>query len=191
MSLSIAQQTATEKVLVPTVYFVELALATATQRFCSWNAPINWGGQLWSGVGTLGNISEIEHSEDLDARSLTLSLNIAQQSWLTIAVGAVQEYSGRDARIYFCPLNEGYQLIDTPQLCWTGFMDTMSVGIDGDSGSIQLRCENSVHRLKRQPILRLNAANQKLKYPTDTGFDYLTDLISKPQLWLSKRFQGI
>jgi hypothetical protein len=43
--------------------------------------------------------------------------------------------------------------------------------------------------LKRQPALRLNAAQQKKRYPTDTGFDYLTDLIANPQVWLSKKFQ--
>lgn len=191
MTLSIAQQSSLEKVVVPTIYFVELALASGTQRFSSWNAPITWGGNTYAGLGTLGSIGKIEHSEDLDARSIVLSLNLAQQAWLAIAVGAVAEYSGRDCRIYFCPLDDGYQLIGTPQLCWAGFMDTMSVGIDGDTGSIQLTCENSVYRLKRQPVLRLNAANQKVLYPADTGFDYLTDLIANPQLWVSKRFQGI
>lgn len=191
MSLTAAQQLAMEQVLVPTVYFVELALASGTQRFSTWNHAISWGGHEWAGVGTLGSIGTIEHGEDLDARSVVLTLNVAQQSWLSIAVGAVPEYSGRDARIYFAALTPAYQMIDVPVLCWTGFMDTLTVGIDGDSGSIQLTCENSVYRLKRQPVLRINAAQHRAKHPSDTGLDYLNDLIANPQLWLSKRFQEV
>jgi hypothetical protein len=70
-------------------------------------------------------------------------------------------------------------------------MDTVVVGVDGEQGKAILKCETSAYGLKRRPSLRLNAAQQKQKYPTDTGLDYLTDLIANPQLWLSKKFQQI
>lgn len=70
-------------------------------------------------------------------------------------------------------------------------MDIMTIGLEEDSSTIVLRCETSAYSLKRKPALRMNAPQQKKKYPTDTGFDYLNDLIANPQTWLSKKFQRI
>ena len=130
----------------------------------------------------------MEESEGTESKSLTFTLNLAQASYLSLAVGNVEEYRGKAAKMYFAPLDESFQLIGTPVLCWRGIMDTMAVSIEGQEGSIQLKCETSAYGLKRQPGLRLNAAQQKQRYPTDTGFDYLTDLIANPVVWTSKKF---
>jgi len=103
----------------------------------------------------------------------------------------VREYRGREAKMYMCPLDDQFRLIGTPTICWRGFMDIMTIGIEEDNSSIALRCETSAYSLKRKPALRMNAPQQKNRYPTDTGFDYLNSLISDPQVWLSKKFQRI
>lgn len=143
----------------------------------------------WIGLGTLGAVDPIEESDSIDAKGLSFTLNHAQPTWLAAAVGPVEEYRGRNARLYCCPLNENFQLIDAPELCWRGIMDTMSIGMQGETGQIILRCETSAYGLKRRQPLRINAAQQKKRHPADTGLDYLTSLIAQPQLWLSKRFQ--
>lgn len=143
----------------------------------------------WVGLGSLGGVSPIEEADSLDAKSLSFTLNLAQPEWKAIALGDVAEYRGRPAKLYFCPLDDNGKLIDTPQICWRGVMDAMSLGIDGEEGSITLKCETSAYGLKRRASMRVNAAQQKKKYPNDTGLDYLTSLIAQPQVWLSKRFQ--
>ena len=74
-------------------------------------------------------------------------------------------------------------------------MDVIAVSVDGENkeagGTISLRCEPAAKRLRRRNALRVNAAQQKLAYPTDTGFDYQADLIANPQTWLSRLFQSI
>lgn len=189
MTTSTNQQAALEKANVRVVYFAEFQFLTATSRLSTWNQTISWGGYEWLGVGALGAIGAVEESDGLEAKSLNFTLNAAQQSWLALAVGSVEEYRGRTAKLYMCPLDENYALIDTPVLCWTGIMDTVSIGIDGEEGQIVLKCETSAYGLKRQPALRLNPAQHKQKHPNDLGLDYLPDLIAKPQLWLSKLFQ--
>jgi hypothetical protein len=186
-----AQQAALEKAVVPVAYFAMFDFATAAVRVSNFNQSVDWGGYTWTGLGALGNISEVEESDGVESKSLNFTLNVAQKSLLSLAVGPVEEYRGRDARLYMCPLTENLQLIDTPVLCWRGIMDMMSVGIEGEEGQIILKCETSAHGLKRQPALRMNAVQQRAKYPTDTGFDYLNSLIAEPQLWLSRRFQSI
>lgn len=186
-----AQQTELEKPVVRVVYFAEFHFLGGVARLCTWNHTIPWGGHEWLGLGALGSISAVEESDGLEARSLSFTLNAAEKTWLALAAGPVEEYRGRNAKLYMCPLSENLQLIDTPVLCWSGIMDMVSIGIDGEDGQIVLKCETSAFGLKRRPALRMNGAQQKQKYPTDTGFDYLPDLIAKPQTWLSKNFQRV
>lgn len=184
-----AQNTALAQPVVRIVYFVLFEFAGGTSRLSTANFPITWGGFTWSGVGAIGTIGTVEESDGLEARPLSFKINSAQPTWLALAMGDVEEYRGRRAKMYMCPLTEGFQLIDTPELCWSGTMDTVMIGMEGESGSITLRCETSAYGLKRKPARRLNAAQHKKEYPTDSGLDYLVDLIATPQVWLTTRFQ--
>jgi hypothetical protein len=186
-----AQQTALEKPVVRTAWFLELQFAAGTLRVCSFGQTFAWGGFDWIGLGSLGKISAVDESAGVASSAMMFSLNVAQTSLLAIALGAVENYRGRAAKLYFCPLDETGVLIDTPEICWRGLMDTMSAGVDGEEGQITLKCETSAFGIKRIPSLRLNAAQQRQRHSTDTGFDYLTGLIAQPQLWLSKKFQQV
>lgn len=149
------------------------------------------GGVLWKGLGALGSVDSIQEANSLDTKALNFGLNAADLAWLALAIGDVEDYCGQPAKLYFCPLNENFQLVGTPEICWRGLMDLITVGIDVDGkGRINLKCETTAYGLKRLNSLRMNAAQQKKRHPTDTGFDYLTSLISQPQLWLTKRFQS-
>lgn len=186
-----AQQDALAKPMATVAYFLELQFAAATARFCSYSNTFGWGGYEWTGLGLIGNISPIDESAGVASSAMTFGLNIANELLNAIAVGEVESYRGRKAKLYFCPLTENGALIDTPEICWRGIMDTMTAGADGEQGQVILKCETSAYGIKRRPLQRLNAAQQKQRHPTDTGFDYLTGLVSQPQLWLSRRFQQI
>jgi hypothetical protein len=196
MTLSVDQQAELEKPKVETAWFLEMQYLSGTVRVCNYGQTYNWGGFDWIGLGSFGNISPIDESAGVMSSAMLFTLNIAQTETLALAVGGVEQYRGRPAKLYFCPLNENGMLIDTPQICWRGNMDTVSVGIDGDAGQIVLKCETSAFTLKRRTALRLNDAqqNQRMQQqglPPDTGFQFLNSLISQPQLWLSRKFQSI
>lgn len=184
-----AQKAELAKSVTRVVYFAEFQFKDFTSRLSTANFPITWGGFEWAGTGSIGTISAVEESDGMESRPLNFTINAAQPAWLALAIGDAESYRGRPARLYMCPLDESFRLVDTPVRCWSGSMDMVSVGINGDSGTITLKCETSAFGLKRRPHLRLNAAQQKKLHPTDTAFDYLTDLIANPGVWISKRFQ--
>jgi len=189
--LSAGQQTELEKPVTRVVYFVELQLSTGTQRISTFNQPITWGGYTWSGFGQLVNISQVQEEEGSEAKGINLTIVAAESSWLALAIGPVEEYRGLPIKLYMCPLDNTFQLVGTPVQVWRGTMDMVVVSVDENGeGGVNIKCETSAFSLKRRPVFRINAAQQKQKYPTDTGFDYLTDLIANPQLWLSKKFQA-
>lgn len=185
------QQTELEKPVTRAVYFVELDFSSDVQRISTAMQTISWGGFDWIGLGSVLDISPVEEEEGLTPRALNFSINIAQPSWLALAIGPTGEYSGRYAKLYLCPLNEQFQLVDTPELCWTGNMQTITVTADQDGAQAVLTCETSAFDLKRSSGLRLNDVQHKKKYPSDLGFEYQADLKRKPQTWLSKRFQQV
>lgn len=184
-----AQNAELAKPVTRVVYFVEFQFASSTSRLSTANFPIDWGGYTWSGVGSIGTIGAIQESDGLDSRPLSFTINSAQPAWIALAVGDVESYRGRPARVYMCPLDESFQLVGTPERCWSGIMDMVEVSYQGDTGTITLKCETSAFGLKRRPSLRINAAQQRKAYPGDSGLDYLVDLIANPQTWLSKLFQ--
>jgi hypothetical protein len=191
MSLDSSQQTELEKPFTRYAYFVELQFVSGTAYVCSAGQTITWDGHDWLGFGGVGSISAVEENAGVAASALTFGLNVAQAEWLAEAVGAVEDYRGQPTKMYFCPLDEQMVMVGTPQRCWRGIMDTVVFGINGEQGQCALKCETSAYGLKRRPSLRMNAAQQKQRYPADTGFDQLTTLLANPQLWLSKKFQQI
>lgn len=190
---TVAQQNANSAAVVRSVFFLEMQFVSGTQRVSSMNMNYVWGGFTWSGIGALGNVDKIVEGGTLDSKALNFTLNAAVLTWIALAVGDVDDYRGRRVKLYGCPLDEAYRLIDTPELCWSGLMDLVSGSVEGEGdaaqGQIVLRGESASFGLKQRSSLRINAAQQKLRYPADTGLNYLTNLISQPQIWLTKKFQ--
>jgi len=186
--LTSPQQTELEKPVTRVIYFIEFQFTSGTQRLSTFNQPITWGGYEWSGFGQVMEISNVDEVDGVDPRSLTFTLN-SRAEWLASAIGPVTEYRGRPVKMYMAPMDESFVLVGTPVLAWSGYMDTSAIGFSGQEGSIQIKCETAAYQLKRRPTYRINAAQHKKSYPTDTGFDYLNDLIANPQRWLSKKFQ--
>lgn len=190
VTLDATQQAATEAAVVRVAYFVEFQFRDGTQRLSTLNIPsVIWGGYSWAGLGTLGIIASITENETLNSSSLNFTLNSVQPSWFALATGDIQEYRGLKAKLYFCPLDSGFNLINTPVQCWNGVMDMVTVNISGADSTITLKCETSAYGLKRANSYRTNASQQKKDWPNDTGFDYQTDLITNPAVWLTVEFQ--
>lgn len=189
MSLDVSQQEELEKPVTRVIYFIEMNLTSATQRLSTFNQPITWGGFSWAAFGQVLDISTIEEQDGVDPQYININLTVKAE-YLAIAIGPVEEYRGKRLKIYMCPMDESFQLVGTPALAWSGYMDTMTVGINDQEGRVELKCETAAFQLKRRPTYRLNSAQHKKLYPNDTGFDYLVNLIANPQLWLSKKFQS-
>ena len=189
MTLTAQQQSETEKAVIKTVYFLELQFKSATTRLVSALSEIAWGGETWRGVGAAGEIGIIDEREGVTSSSLIFALTITDMQFLPISLSDVEEYRGKPAILYFCPLDDNFALIDTPVKCWRGSMDQMTTSASETSSRIELKCETSAYGLRRISALRHNAAQQKENHPTDTGLDYLTDLIANPQTWLSNKVQ--
>ncbi len=190
MSLFTApQQTEVEKAVTRTVYFLEFHFGGGIARISTYDRDYVWGEFTWYGLGDIITIGDMEETEGTTPRPLRVNLG-AKASWISIAVGPVEDYRGKPAKMYCCPLDENYLLKGTPVLAWNGVMDIVTLTVDGENGAVDIKCETSAFALKRSAVFRVNAAQHKSRYPTETGLDYQADLIANPKVWLSRRFMS-
>lgn len=139
-----------------------------------------FGANTYTGTGTFGSIDAVDESSDVIAKPLTMTLSGVDASLLDTA--ATEVYQGRQATIYLGFLREGTNdLLDTPEVVWEGYMDTMSVHLDKGASSITLNCE---HRLRREPrIARYTSADQQIAYSDDLFFDLVTKIPGYVGTW--------
>jgi hypothetical protein len=181
-----------------TAWLVEMEFTTGTQRVTTAPVTIVEGGRTWTALGTLGAVSPVIESEEVNGDQITLSLSIVDRAMVAAALGNVESYRGRRVTLYLQLLDEKFQPVGTRVQRWSGLMEKVSIkrktggsGTNASTGSIDMLCSRrSLSRMRNEKGLRLTPEQWALKYPGETGLRYIRTLIEKPTLWLSKDFQA-
>ncbi|MCV2349331.1 hypothetical protein [Paucibacter sp. Y2R2-4] len=187
--------THSEQVAAPTaglVYLVEMQFTTGTVRLCSWSHSLEALGQSWQGAGRLMSVSGLQDAEGLQYPAVDLGLAVQDPSLLALCRGSVNTYRRRPVLIYLGAMNSVLQLQGTPELLWSGLMDQVRLRTgDGADQAAQavMRCELQGRDKRAPQSLRLNNAQHQARFPGDTFFARVEEFGSKPQPWLSIRFQ--
>ena len=132
--------------------------------------------EVYIGGGNLFEISGLSEVSDMSAKSATASLNHIPAELISLAID--EPYQHRKARILF-----GVTDVNDVVEVFSGFMDEMRIEDGAEYGSIQLTIESKWVRLDRPNHRRYTSESQKTRYPTDTFFDWVSDLQDKEMLW--------
>jgi hypothetical protein len=182
---------------VGVVYLVELDFADATKRFTTFNLPMEIGGETYMAAGILASVGDIHETMETDTQTLPIRLTVANAAVLASALGNVEGYRGRQARVMLQPLDANYRPVGVPRLRFAGEMEPVSIKRDSPGpeggpvgGTIELPISRAgMSRARNADGLRLTHEQQQSEYPGDLGCEYIRTLIEKPSQWLSKRFQ--
>jgi hypothetical protein len=149
-------------------WFLDLDFASGHARANDSGMDFAFGGNTYSGVGDFGTFSEIEESVEFVARGLRAELSGVNSGIITTLKNDV--YQGRSAYLYIGLIDpKTYLLVDTPELRWSGFMDTMDIEIGVKASTIQMACE---HRMRATPpFSRWSDTDQKARSAGDRIFD--------------------
>lgn len=189
-----AWNTAAASPALGALYLVELAFTGGTLRVTNWPLDVTVLGFTWTGLGVVSEVGPLKESEDGNYQKLTLGLTQVQNSYLALALGAAETYQGRTARIWVALVDAtSLQITGAPLLRFSGYMDQVRIERDEEmTGKILLDCQTGAFDLRSNPAaLRMNQAQHRVRFPDETGFRYIQDLIARPQRWLSARFQQI
>lgn len=180
-------------------WLVLLEFTTGTLRFTTAPVTVTALGESWLGVGNLLELAAVSESVDTAARQLKLSFTAANSAMLAASIGNVDTYRGRRVRVYLQLFGDTFQPVGAPRQRWAGHMDKVQitrqrVPIEGGQavGRIEMLCNRAgMARARNAQGLRLTDAQQRQRYPGDTGLRYVQTLIEQPSTWLSKRFQEV
>jgi hypothetical protein len=180
-----------------TAWLVTLSFTTGTVRYTTAPVDVTSGGNTYTGLGNLTDVTPIGESENSSAERVALSLSIVNAGMLAAVMGDPTTYKGKAVTLMLQLLDETFQPAGAAIARWQGYMDKVVVSRTaspaeggGSSGKIELQCTRAgMARARLATGLRLTAAQLQARYPGDLGLDYVQTLVEQPSLWLSKRFQ--
>jgi hypothetical protein len=180
-------------------WLVELDFLAGTVRYTT--APINVTtitGVAYTGLGVHADVAGVAESEDASAQLITLGFTVLNTALLALALGNVEGYRGRPARLYLQLFDDAFRVVGAPKQRWSGYMEPVRIlrkspGNGGKAGGrIEMPCSRAgVARSRNALGLRLGDSQHQFVYPGDKGYEYIPSLIEKPKPWLTKRFQEI
>lgn len=159
---------------------VDLDFPSGHVRLTDAIGDITIGGYTYSGNGQFNGIDKIEEGIEIISRSVQFQLSGVDSEMVTIARAG--GYQSKTVTLYLAFYNKTTQsLLDTPEIIWEGFIDTMSIRLAQNEASITVNCE---HRLRREPrIARYTDADQQLAHSGDNFFDQVPKIPGYVSRW--------
>jgi len=173
--------------------FVQLTFGDNTYYLWSGIGNMTWNGMTFTGVGTLGAVSEISEDSDVEAKNVVVSLS-GIPSALVLEVAYEVRLLGT-CNIWMACYNADGSLIADPILSYQGKMDAPEMTDDGQHCTVSISLENVLVDLNRPCYRRFTADDQqmdladtltRLHLPSttvDTGFSHVPGLIERVTFW--------
>jgi len=194
----------TNDVIYP-FFAVELFFDTTTIRFWSGLGELVFNDEVFVGSGNLLSVSAINESAEVSAQGALLTLSGLPSEMLSLVLS--EPYQGRKCIIYFGTLaggdgrmlqqdgdlvlqQNGSAIIvgdgessDTVTPIFSGYIDQMNIAEGPDSCEISVAVESRLIDLQRPRNRRYTDSNQKSRFPSDNGFEFVESLQQKKFAW--------
>jgi len=183
-------------------WLIEANFLSGVQRMTNWPTDVTdpGSGNTFTRAGNALSLAVMNESEDNSPGKLVISISVADGAILAKAIGAASEYRNRSIRAFLQLMTATGVPTGAAKQRYYGYMESTSIeraqpdtrtGKAGGSGVIKITCTKpGLSRSRHDDGLRLTHAQQQIAYPGDNGYEYVPNLIEKPQPWLSVRFQA-
>lgn len=179
--LTSSMQTVADASVVRPIILVELAFDTGTTRLWSGYGDLTWDSQTWNGAGNLMSIGSLEETTEVRAIGTDITLSGLPSEIVSLALQ--EDYQGRFATIYLGALDDTGAVISDPVVIFGGRMDVMSIQESGETASISISIENRLIDFERTKIRRYTDQDQKIDYPNDQGFEFVSSIQQMEIVW--------
>jgi hypothetical protein len=178
------QQAAIADTVIKILIAVRLDFANGVIRLHSGSGQLDFGGEIYTGVGDLGSISNIAEDGALSRNTVTLTLSgIPSSAFDMKEIAFAEHYQGRDIRAYLILLDSTETIIDEPIQAFRGRMDTCSLSM-GETVSIRLTAESRLADWDRARNRRYTDQDQQTEYPGDLGFQFVSQSTEYEIRWM-------
>jgi hypothetical protein len=159
-------------------------------------------GKTYLGVGNLVNISSVEETTEIEAKGSVITMTGIPSAYLSQALQ--EPYQGRDCKIYFglwikdsFITTEATDTITSENLfefvsgndtrylteIFSGELDQMNISEEGNTSTIAVTSENVLIKLERPVVRRFTNEDQKSRFPSDRGLEFVAGLQDKEVFW--------
>lgn len=180
-TLSTAMQAVATAELVRPIYLVDLEFASGSIYLWSGLGDLSFNSNTYIGAGDLLSIGAVQESTELTATGAQITLGGIKQSLLTLARD--EPYQGRPLTIRLGAFDENGDLIASPVILFSGFMDVMTINDSGETSTITVSAENKLIVFQKTAVRRYTAEDQKIEHPTDKGFEFVAKIQEKEVIW--------
>jgi len=180
-TLSTAMQAVATAEIVRPIYLVDLEFASGSIYLWSGLGDLSFNSNTYIGAGDLLSISSVQESTELTATGAQITLGGIKQSLLTLARD--EPYQGRPLTIRLGAFDENGDLIASPVIVFSGFMDVMTINDSGETSTITVSAENKLIVFQKTAVRRYTAEDQKIEHPTDKGFEFVAKIQEKEIVW--------
>ena len=180
-TLSTEMQAVATAELVRPIYLVQMEFDSGDLFLWSGLGNLVYSGDTYVGTGDLMAISPIKESEELTANGVTFTVSGIKQSLVNLARD--EPYQGRKITLLLGAFDDNADIISSPVVLFSGFMDVMNIADSGETSTITIAAENKLISFDRASVRRFTAEDQKIDYPTDKGFEFVSKIAQQEIIW--------
>lgn len=165
-------------------WLVEIVFATETVWLWGGIGPLSAPGPAWdsgatfpygkvfTGLGWLGQISELPQNTETTAQNMVLQLAGIAAELIGDVINAVR-LSGA-VTLWLAFFDQNNTLLPDPLQMWQGATDVPTMDDSVETSTVSITVENALLALNLASNRRFTSLDQQLDFPGDTGFDYVT-----------------
>lgn len=142
---------------------------------------VTYDSITYVGAGNLLQITDVQENSELTANGITVVLSGIGEPLISKARDA--DYQGRQLDVLLGAMDENGDIISSPVIIFSGFMDVMNIVDGGDTATISVTVESKLIQFERTRVRRNTAEDQKIDHPTDKGFEFVAEIQEKEIVW--------
>lgn len=180
--MTAAMETAAQSGDAKVAYIVKIDTDGGEVRVWTGIGDLTFQSQVYTGVGTLGSISDVSESTDLSANGIRLTLSGIPTSIISTAFNDVRQ--GREVSVWFAMLDIATNaIIADPELIFSGETDAVFINEGAETSTVSVNAEHRLIRLEKKNPRRYTDQDQKQRFPTDRGFEHVAGLQDRELTW--------
>ena len=193
-TISATNETAFLAPNVKMVIFARLDFSSGVQRFHTEIGsktavhPI-FGSEVYTGIGTFGGIGG-EVRESTQGAPIGITLVLTGVSPTLIATTLTDDYFRRDADVMVGLEDENGDLIDDPEILFSGYMDSVQISFAKNSATLQMSLESRGTNFLSASDLRFCDEELQRAFPGDLGGEYIFRMGDLVLRWGSNNVTG-
>tara|TARA_R110001599_G_scaffold100770_4_gene258094 strand:- start:297 stop:857 length:561 start_codon:yes stop_codon:yes gene_type:complete len=166
------------------ITLIEIVFDAATLRLCNRLTTIDFDGNTYSGLGSIGTVGSVSENINLDPEKCTISLSGVDPTALGVMVN--NDHLGRNISIRYALLDASNQIIGEPIVHFQGSMNSLEV-LYGGEASVEIEAADQLADWDRIYAGRLTDEDQQALYPFDRCLAYISRLAKKTIIWPDRK----